>query len=292
MERKLAFSELSPFIRIATKGDICRPDFYTDRTRIALDFRLNYVLRGLGTLELDGRREPLRPGTVMFIRSGTPYRFVPEGGELEIYLFNFDFTSEHSDVKRRMNCFADDELLPHPLEENLSISDAPEFDQSFILADAGFLEASFAEIYDEHKYKRIHYSSASGGLMFALLAKVGRAWGLRSGPAGVRESLMSEILDYITANCALDISYEDLSERFRFHPVYLNRIIKEYTGLTLHKYITGCRIALASELLSSTGLTISEIAQRCGFPDAKYFAKRYKAETGQTPAALRRHSDA
>jgi AraC family transcriptional activator of pobA len=46
-------------------------------------------------------------------------------------------------------------------------------------------------------------------------------------------------------------------------------------------------MAAAKERLASTKASVSDIAQRLGFPSAQHFATQFKRETGLTPRAWR-----
>lgn len=63
--------------------------------------------------------------------------------------------------------------------------------------------------------------------------------------------------------------------------------IKEAYGFTPSDVITNYRIQAATELLTQTELTISEIAYRVGFNDPKYFSRVYKKLTGSSPTEAR-----
>ncbi|MEU4620441.1 helix-turn-helix domain-containing protein [Actinoplanes sp. NPDC023801] len=43
----------------------------------------------------------------------------------------------------------------------------------------------------------------------------------------------------------------------------------------------------ARRLLTATGLPITAVARRCGYPDASYFIERFRAEHHVTPAQWR-----
>lgn len=63
--------------------------------------------------------------------------------------------------------------------------------------------------------------------------------------------------------------------------------IKRIYGIFPVELINRIRIQAATELLTQTELTISEIAYRVGFNDPKYFSRVYKKMTGFSPTGIR-----
>ncbi len=60
------------------------------------------------------------------------------------------------------------------------------------------------------------------------------------------------------------------------------------TGQTPGEHRARARIALAKRLLTDRSLSITTIAQRCGFSTSQYFATSFRRFTGQSPATFRR----
>ncbi|MEV0275652.1 AraC family transcriptional regulator [Streptomyces sp. NPDC050610] len=68
------------------------------------------------------------------------------------------------------------------------------------------------------------------------------------------------------------------------------RVFREATGETPHRYLTRLRIERARRLLDGTGLTIGEIAGRCGFAGPGSLSAAFLAHVGVRPSAYRRNS--
>ena len=58
-------------------------------------------------------------------------------------------------------------------------------------------------------------------------------------------------------------------------------------GVSVTKDMTRGRMERAKRLLSSTNLTVSEIAHRCGYVNGYSFMRKFKEECGQTPTEFR-----
>ncbi len=68
----------------------------------------------------------------------------------------------------------------------------------------------------------------------------------------------------------------------------LCHLFKKHKGESVGRYIENLRINYAKDLLSSRNLSITSIAQKCGFSDYNYFSLRFKKHTGVTPSGYRK----
>ena len=69
---------------------------------------------------------------------------------------------------------------------------------------------------------------------------------------------------------------------------YLSRLVKQSTGRSVGAWIDIVRIQRAKRLLSSTTLSIIDIAASVGVEDQSYFSRLCKKETGMTPSVFRK----
>ena len=65
------------------------------------------------------------------------------------------------------------------------------------------------------------------------------------------------------------------------------KLFKEHTGLSPATYQQDLRIQRAKELLSTTNMSIKEIAYRLNFESPDYFSAKFKQKTGRKPSDLR-----
>ena len=77
-------------------------------------------------------------------------------------------------------------------------------------------------------------------------------------------------------------------EYFGFHKNYISAMIKEYTGMPLHRYLNRVRISHALDMLNDGDIPIGEIARLCGFCDIYYFSRYFKSAVGVSPSEYRR----
>ena len=65
-------------------------------------------------------------------------------------------------------------------------------------------------------------------------------------------------------------------------------LYKKMFGTSVMKDVTKGRIERAKRLLSSTNLTVNEIAVRCGYSNEYNFMRRFRDMCGQTPTEYRK----
>lgn len=78
-----------------------------------------------------------------------------------------------------------------------------------------------------------------------------------------------------------------ISENLNVSPTYLRGLLKTLTGQSTQQHIHDKLIEKAKEKLSTTDLSISEIAYELGFEHLQSFSKLFKTKTKQSPLEFR-----
>jgi AraC family transcriptional regulator, transcriptional activator of pobA len=78
-----------------------------------------------------------------------------------------------------------------------------------------------------------------------------------------------------------------IAETLHVSPSYLSGLLKVLTGQSTQQHIHGQLIDKAKEKLSTTNLSVSEIAYELGFEHPQSFSKLFKAKTNLSPLAFR-----
>lgn len=74
-----------------------------------------------------------------------------------------------------------------------------------------------------------------------------------------------------------------------YSPPVVIRGFRRYTGETVVSYLTRTKMDSAKRLLSSTDLTILDIAGRLGYGSVSHFNKLFRSAAGMSPREYRRH---
>ena len=102
------------------------------------------------------------------------------------------------------------------------------------------------------------------------------------------ERAITGITRYLREHLAEEISLSVLAERFYLNPQYISQLFKNEIGVNFLAYLTGIRMEKAKELLLSTSLSITDVAQQSGYGDYRVFTKVFKKSEGITPSQYRR----
>lgn len=102
-----------------------------------------------------------------------------------------------------------------------------------------------------------------------------------------QERIMLDAKAYIRSNLMEDISLQTLSDRVCMSPYHFARIFKRVTGTSPYEYLLQIRIENAKKLLLLSGLSVEEIAGKCGFHSGSHFIRIFKSRVGMTPYQFR-----
>lgn len=83
-------------------------------------------------------------------------------------------------------------------------------------------------------------------------------------------------------------SVQFLSEKLNMSPKYMRNVLKTLTGRTTQQHIHEKLIEKAKEKLSTTPLSVSEIAYELGFEHSQSFSKLFKSKAGISPVEFRK----
>ena len=113
-----------------------------------------------------------------------------------------------------------------------------------------------------------------------------------------REKSSHEILGRLDARLSAYFNSDDLiskglpsvksvAEELNVSPKYLSGLLKVLTGQSTQQHIHDKLIEKAKEKLSTTSLSVSEIAYQLGFEHSQSFSKLFKSKTKQSPVEFR-----
>ena len=99
--------------------------------------------------------------------------------------------------------------------------------------------------------------------------------------------LLVPLHDEMQQNPELNWSIQEICQRTNVSRSYLQRMYKVYFGKSVFEDLIYFRLKKAMKLLSETDLTISQIAEKCGYTTYAHFANQFKAHEGITPSLYR-----
>ena len=100
--------------------------------------------------------------------------------------------------------------------------------------------------------------------------------------------LVRDVLNYVDFHYMEPLSLESLAAKYAVNKNYLSTRFSREAGMPVTDYINLTRVRRSLKLLSGTGLSMPEIAERCGFSDANYYSRTFKKIHGTTPNEYRK----
>lgn len=119
----------------------------------------------------------------------------------------------------------------------------------------------------------------------ALIVAVNKIEELGSADA-CTDARMIEIMNYVQANY-IDITLDDLAEKFFLSKPYLSKYIKEKSGMTFGDLMKKIRMKKAKALLKSSNMTVENIAMSVGYQNVEHFNRLFKKAYDMTPMQFR-----
>jgi AraC-like DNA-binding protein len=272
-------SDINPFLRFARRVRFRPLDGYMR----AGDCHFYYILSEYGELDTDGTTYSLKNGTVILLPAEMPYAF-RSTAEIEVVSINFDYTQRCADRTALLYPVAADTFDERTVCERAVFSgEYALLNKPLVLNNMHHIEKTLDAVLREYVYKKQYYAAIASGLFKGVLFEMLRD----TLYSGNKNESIDRLLGYIHSHYAENITNEQLSKLSGYHPYHLNRLMKQFTGTTLHQYLIDYRIETAKSLLQETTLPISTIAAQCGYPNASNFSCDFRRKTTLTPSDYR-----
>jgi len=104
----------------------------------------------------------------------------------------------------------------------------------------------------------------------------------KTSPALTLEALCSYLLAYP------DATLSATAEHFFYHPNTISGFVRKRCGKSFSQFCKELRMETAARLLTESSLSVSQIAQQCGYHNISHFYNCFRERYGKTPAEYRR----
>lgn len=283
----MKFSEISPFVRQTLSIDFsdakCNDSF---RLVKASDHRIFYINSGKGKISVSGKCVEIGTGSVILIGSGTEYMWHKnENDPFKFISVNFDYTENHMNRRKSYHPILSEKFSESDVLEKVYFDDCHELNRPIIQKNVPDFRNRFDTLLREYLLGGKYTNELLSSLLKSILISIVR--GEESHKNRAENDISVEVIKYIESNFKKPRLDSEIAEMVHFHPVYLNRIFKKSTGVSLHSYIINYRINVAKILLEDSTLPIGTVANLAGFSDATYFSNSFKKAVGLSPSKFR-----
>ena len=119
---------------------------------------------------------------------------------------------------------------------------------------------------------------------------IGNLRSLASAPqarGGLPPAALRRVKEYIDSNLERSIDLAALADTAGLSMFHFARVFKQSEGVTPHGYLLERRVERAQKLLTTTNLSLSEIAHASGFSDQSHLARHFRSRVGVSPSMFR-----
>lgn len=222
----------------------------------------------------------INPGELLFIPSGEMHKLIaPSTGRRFILLFDISF------IMKLKGSSSIQALMVHPLY--MTRDTYPKIYNDIYQILLRITE----EYFSENEYSELTIYSSLLDLCTKLIYNHINEEELFPNvrPSRQKEYVkkFNDLLDYIDAHYAEDLSLETMANRISFSKFHFSRLFKQYTDLTFNEYLNYRRLKAAEDLLANPNLPIIEVALRSGYASISTFNRLFKQAKHCTPSEYR-----
>lgn len=180
--------------------------------------------------------------------------------------------------------------VPRPWMDDLANSCAPAFCGPFAAGGHLQFDSVTGELLrkrrrpldSDRRAARLHAQSLAENWLKRWWAPMQRASRL-----ALRETAFDRVLRFVDAHCSDPLTVDALAAEAGTSRGHLNLLFRRHVGMSPMAYVAQKRLDLAERLLTETRLSVSEVAERCGFAEQSSLNHCLKRLRGTTPSALR-----
>ena len=249
---------------------------------------LIYCRAGSIQIELDQRSVKLEANDMMIFMPRTLIRSLQASSDLQFYMLRVK-SQIFDDIF--MECFR---LEPRWWEKQNYVHTNPvmhlgKYQQLLVESYYQFLSTNL--ISSMSIYRRNILQSIARAAVLEVLNYMEEILGpqteMRQDPVGQSDYIFRKFLQLLQEN-KQEREVQYFAEKIGLTPKYLSEICKQRSGKSASEWIAEVTMTEITRLLTTTNLSIKEMAYRLNFPNSSFFCQYVKKHTGLSPVQLRR----
>lgn len=262
--------DLSVPAEVNCAGYVYLEQAFSGPDRVRNDWYLQLIHQGV-LIEADGQR--LTPGQFILRSPKKPHQYSTDGVQpLGYYWIHFT----GNQIRRLVT------------ENRIPVDRICTLQPGYMPA----LEQIFSQMFREFILRQCGFGDMVASCLTGILVQLGR--GIRE-PAHADTRLhrrMENTVLYIHEHYAEDLRVQTLAAREHLSDSRYRELFRQTFGQSPGEYITRLRIFHACDLLRSTNLPVSRIAESCGYADTLYFSRIFRKKMGISPLGYRKSTEA
>jgi len=283
---ELSFQNVNPFVRYVGNREI--NTHRIGRKMAARDNRLFLCSQGSGSMIIGNQHQSITVNDLIFIPAGTPYSFLEDFDSETILLsLNFDFVFNDSLGRFQVGTVNTSSKSLSSITQYI-VTDCELLQTFFVCQADDQVKEILHQIQNEYFYQKLYSTELISGYFTIALVRIIRSFSSGSITKANRSLTIDKLIDYIKSNYNRPIKLDDIATYMGYNSDYINRLMRQHTGQTIYQYLLNYRIDKAAQLIRSSELPFSEIAEQTGFLNTSHFSHSFKKRTRKTPSEFRK----
>jgi AraC-like DNA-binding protein len=245
--------------------ELCAADYEVKRNSYPYHV-VEYIVRGRGTLEINGTVHPLSAGTIAVFSPGQSHHYLCDPSDPLEHIF-LALTGEDAAGLFELSTF-------NRLGAIQSSDPQGSFELFMKIMETGLEKPPLSQELCCCYLKCVLLEQASANQMPR-----------ENGSPAVNSFFRAK--NYIDRNFSELKGVKAVAESVGLNIRYLSRLFKRYINLTPSEYIMRLKLNRGGKLLLSTELPVKRIAEMVGFDDPYHFSRNFKNHHGLSPAKYR-----
>lgn len=265
----IGFQSIPPNSSYPPKGHPSSYWFHPNSGRILHEFQIVYITKGKGVFESTNcTRIKINSGTVimLFPEEWHTYQPAPDTG-WDAYWIGFNGDNMQHLVKNHF------------------------FTPKDPILNIGFIEQMvllFKQGIEIANYEKTSYQQVLAGITTLML---GNLYYSEKNNSFRDKEIISQINRarmIMRENTDQNISPETIAKTLNLSYSWFRRVFKQYTGFSPAQYQMEIKLQKSKELLTSTNMSVKEIAFELNFESLSYFSTFFKSKMGSSPLEYRK----
>lgn len=243
-----------------------------------------YFYHGTGVHKINDEEFVVKSGDIFVLNAGVSHMF--KGDELRVV--NVMFSAEFI-----LPDYSSDDFINQFYKKHFETADEKTFSKGYIYVPNFSSKYSDTIVYNmlqEFNSRKDCFADVLRNEIEVLMINLLRLSTLKQGNSTLvfsHKNLLEKAILLIDENADKINSIEDIMEKIGYNKLYFNRLFKNYTGISISKYVRKKKIEKVVNLLTHTNYTIEKIAEMVGYLDVKSFYCAFKKEMNMSPGAYR-----
>lgn len=266
----VGYEEIAPNENYPTTGHADGYYFNVDKGRILNEYQMLYTIEGQGYFMSDHLNQlvTLKEGDIHLLFPGEWHSYYPDK-DTGWKSYWIGFKGQNMDVRLKEHFLSPEKPIYH-------VGYSEELVQLYRSAyNAAIEEAAYSQ----------QLLAGIVNHMIGLMYSLERNIILNKNQSHVDMIKRAQLR--IREDVEKSLTIQQLAEEFGISYSTFRKLFKEYTGISPALYQQDLKLQRAKELLTSTDLSVKEIAYRLNFETPDYFSSRFKIKTGRRPSELR-----